>query len=219
MNSLLRSVKPIVLLRWVADHVGEPFDPIMVVNAKHTSDWPWKAVLDQMEGLRRDGYIVKLREDASGSTYWAITTSGRNYLSAYGRFEPQVPTSEQGEPHETVEPQVAPKPFKSEAAVAVTPRPAAAPAPGPTPEALVTDAPVPTPKKRFSPFLERLSLRIRHLIKWEEMPTHLAAHLTYETIKYLIFGGLLAIIATLTWLAIHIFRWLAHWMHAINFKG
>ncbi len=54
----------------------------MLIKATHTDDWQLKAVAAQMETLRRQGYLNKLRQDSGGSTYWTITQKGKNYLSA-----------------------------------------------------------------------------------------------------------------------------------------
>jgi len=59
------------------------------------------------------------------------------------------------------------------------------------------EPPVPTPKKHVAPFVERMSLRIRHLIRWEEMPTHLTAHLAYDVMKWLILGGVVVVVEQL----------------------
>jgi serine/threonine protein kinase len=77
------------LLNWVAANPNQPFDPNMVVSLStgHTSDWEWQAVLGQMEDLRLQGYINKLKQDGGGSTYWTITESGKRYLQALNSFE------------------------------------------------------------------------------------------------------------------------------------
>lgn len=80
-------MKDIDLLRWVVAHPNEPFDPVMVVSSTRTTDWQWQAVLDQMERLRTQTYITKLKQDPAGSTYWTITPRGENYLRALERAE------------------------------------------------------------------------------------------------------------------------------------
>jgi hypothetical protein len=102
------------------------------------------------------GYILKLKQDPWGSTFWIITTTGINYLHALERFENPQPS----EPAPLI-------------AVFGTP-------------AVGVEPPIPAPKKRVAPFLERTMLRIGHIIRWEEMPTHLTAHLTYDMLKYLV---------------------------------
>jgi hypothetical protein len=137
------------LLRWVANHPNQPFDPNMVVQSTHTSDWQWQAVLGQMEDLRRQNYIYKLKQDPAGSTYWTITTSGLSYLQALESF---------ADPTAQAQPQPAPVP---QTAAPVAP-------------ALTTTVPSVSPRKRyFWPFVERMTLRLRGLVSWEEMPTHL----------------------------------------------
>jgi len=59
----------------------------MVVDATHTTDWQWQAVLDQMEELRRKTYIDKLKQDPAGSTYWTISAKGEHHLRALELFE------------------------------------------------------------------------------------------------------------------------------------
>src|SRR5260370_81491 len=60
---------------------------IVSLSTNHASDWEWQAVLGQMEELRRQNYITKLKQDPAGSTYWTITTKGENYLHALERAE------------------------------------------------------------------------------------------------------------------------------------
>jgi CheY-like chemotaxis protein len=84
-----------VLLKWVIAHPNEPFDPNLVVGTMHTTDWEWQAVLEQMETLRKRGYITKLKQDGSGgSTYWNITTAGEAYLHALENAENAAATDE-----------------------------------------------------------------------------------------------------------------------------
>ena len=158
------------LLRWVANHPNQPFDPNMVISATHTSDWQWQAVLEQMEDLRRQSYILRVKQDPQGSTYWTITTTGLSYLQALESF-----ATSHAEP--AVNPETQPQPAQP---VIVLPQP-----------------PVPVRKRRFWPFVERIALRLRGLISWEEMPTHLAAHLIYDGVKLLVAGGSL-------WYLIHL---------------
>ena len=87
MSALPNSARETDLLRWVKNHPNQPFDPVMVVSATHTSDWQWQAVLAQMEELRRQTYINKVKQDPTGSTYWTITPRGENYLRALERFD------------------------------------------------------------------------------------------------------------------------------------
>jgi hypothetical protein len=87
MTSLPNSATTINLLEWVFTNPNKPFDPNMVISADHTSDWQWQAVLDQMERLRAQTYITKLKQDPHGSTYWTITPRGENYLGALKRAE------------------------------------------------------------------------------------------------------------------------------------
>jgi hypothetical protein len=172
MSPLPHNAKTIDLLKWVATHPNQAFDPIMVVTIPtgHTSDWEWQAVLGQMEDLQRQGYILRLKQDPSGSTYWTITTTGTNYLHALERFEnPQ--------PSEPVPP------------IAVHGAPAAAAG-----VLIPIEPPVPSPKKHVAPFLERTMLRFGHIIHWEEMPTHLTAHLTYDVLKYLVLLAITALV-------------------------
>jgi hypothetical protein len=161
MSPLPNNASTLDLLRWVATHPNQPFDPNMVITATHVSDWQWQAVLGQMEDLRRQNYILRINQDAGGSTYWTITTSGVSYLQALESFatsnvEPAVKTETKRQPA------------------------------GPV---ISLQAPVPTPKKHVGPFVERTALRLRGLISWQEMPTHLAAHLLYDAAKLLVFGG------------------------------
>jgi hypothetical protein len=99
MTALPNSAREIDLLRWVKSHPNQPFDPVMIVASTHTSDWQWQAVLAQMEELRRQTYLTKLKQDPAGSTYWTLTEKGNNYLRALERFEaspenpPSVPTT------------------------------------------------------------------------------------------------------------------------------
>jgi len=192
VSPLPHNARVIDLLKWVAGNPNQPFDPNMVVHTTgHTSDWEWQAVLGQMEDLRRQNYIMKLKQDPAGSTYWTITTSGTNYLHALERFE-----------NSTAVPAVAdanPQAPDSEITIPTAP-------------------PIPTPKKHVAPFMERTSLRIRRLIRWEEMPTHLTAHLTYDVVKYLVLGGAVVVIGTVTWIAYNLVHRLVHWMHTIRLK-
>lgn len=147
----------------------------MVIQATHTSDWQWQAVLGQMEDLRRQNYLFKLKQDPAGSTYWTITTSGLSYLQALESFAtPKAAPPPEPQP----EPQLA--------------QPAEIPQqiqPPPAPVAATGLSPVPTRKRHIGPFVERAAFRIRKLISWEEMPTHLAAHLLYDSVKALVYGG------------------------------
>jgi hypothetical protein len=142
----------------------------MVVQSTHTSDWQWQAVLGQMEDLRKQNYILKLKQDPWGSTYWAVTTPGLNYLRALESFsEPSV----ESQPHLRPEPA----------------RQAREPAPlAPTKDSSVATMP---PRKRyFWPFIERMTLRFRGLVSWEDMPTHLASHLIYDVAKAIVSGSI-----------------------------
>lgn len=89
MNGLPRVASRLDLLKWVAANPNKPFDPNMVVSLStgHTGDWEWQAVLAQMEDLRVQGYLNRLRQDASGSSFWTITPSGERYLHALKSFE------------------------------------------------------------------------------------------------------------------------------------
>jgi serine/threonine protein kinase len=89
MSALPHVASRLDLLKWVAANPNKPFDPNMVVSIStgHTSDWEWQAVLGQMEDLRFQGYVTRLKQDASGSTYWTITASGEKYLRALSNFE------------------------------------------------------------------------------------------------------------------------------------
>lgn len=89
MSPLPRTVKAADLLRWVKSNANKPFDPAMVVDTKHESDFEWQTVTVQMEDLRRQGYIHKLNQDPWGSTYWSITGTGLSYLAALDH-EPTV---------------------------------------------------------------------------------------------------------------------------------
>jgi len=191
LDFLPHNAKIVDLLKWVAAHPNQPFDPNMVVSlsTNHTSDWEWQAVLGQMEDLRRQNYIMKLKQDGAGSIYWTITTSGTNYLHALERFE------------------------NPEAAGVARTEPASTPAAEVT---IPTTPPIQTPKKHVAPFMERTSLRIRHFIHWEEMPTHLAAHLTYDIIKYLVCGGALVLLGLLSWAAFHAIHGLIHWLQTVR---
>ena len=89
MNGLPHSANRRDLLRWVAANPNKPFDPNMVVSLStgHSTDWEWLAVLGQMEDLRLQGYINRLKQDPAGSTYWTITPTGEKYLQALNSFE------------------------------------------------------------------------------------------------------------------------------------
>jgi hypothetical protein len=87
MTDRPETARTIDLLKWVNANPNQAFDPNMVVKAIHTSDWQWQAVIAQMEDLRRQNYLMKLKQDPLGSTYWSITPSGKNYLSALAQFE------------------------------------------------------------------------------------------------------------------------------------
>jgi serine/threonine protein kinase len=89
MNGLPQTATRRDLLKWVAANPNSPFDPNIVVSLStgHTSDWEWQAVLGQLEDLRLQGYINRLKQDAGGSTYWAITATGEKYLQALDKFE------------------------------------------------------------------------------------------------------------------------------------
>lgn len=210
MNTKPHSVEPIVLLKWVVANQMEAFDPNMVVQATHTSDWEWQAVANQMEELRRQGYLSKVRQDPWGSTYWTITQKGLNYLHAFESFESQVSSPPSPE---------MPKPPTPEVTEQVKSEGAAAPAPAPEPPqaVAVTEPPLPLRKKHIGPLFSRMYLWIGRWIQWEEMPTHLTAHLAYDVLKYLVFGGALTIIAALIWAGYHLFHWLIHWVHTIKF--
>lgn len=165
MNGLPRNAKTIDLLRWVETNHNQPFDPNMVVSLStgHSTDWEWQAVEGQMEDLRRQGYILRVRQDASGSTYWVITESGTKYLRALERFENSPAGMGQTKP-----PDSAPEEAISQVEVVVP----------------AIEMPAPTPKAYLWPFLERKALWIRRSIKWEDMPSQLAAQLTYDLLKY-----------------------------------
>jgi hypothetical protein len=141
----------------------------MVIQATHTRDWQWQAVLGQMEDLRRQNYIYRLKQDPASSTYWTITTSGLSYLQALESFA--APKTE-----------VAPQPEPQPAEIPQQIQP-------PAPVVATGLSPVPTRKRRVGPFVERAAFRVRKLISWEEMPTHLAAHLLYDSAKALVYGG------------------------------
>jgi hypothetical protein len=94
MAVLPQSVKEIDLLRWVAAHPNQAFDPAMVVSATHATDWQWQAVSHQMEDLGRQTYITRIKSDPTGVTFWTITPKGENYLRALERAE----TANQGIP-------------------------------------------------------------------------------------------------------------------------
>lgn len=170
MTTLPHNASVLDLLRWVANHANQPFDPNMVIQSTHTSDWQWQAVLGQMEDLRRQNYILKLKQDPWGSTYWGITTTGLNYLRALESFSEQ---SAESQPQSLPEPALATQ----------TPAPLA-----PTNEFSV--ATMPSRKRYFWPFVERMTLRFRGLVSWEEMPTHLASHLIYDVAKLAVSGSL-----------------------------
>src|SRR5208282_491919 len=89
MHGLPHIASRLDLLKWVAANPNKPFDPDMVVSTStgHASDWEFQAVLGQMEDLRLQGYINRLKQDASGSTYWTITPSGERYKEALRSFE------------------------------------------------------------------------------------------------------------------------------------
>jgi hypothetical protein len=89
LSALPKFAPPLALLNWVAAHPDLPFDPSMVVSLRttHTDDWEWQAVEAQMEQLKLDGYITKLRVDQSGTTFWGITASGERYRKALIGFE------------------------------------------------------------------------------------------------------------------------------------
>ncbi len=93
MSALPDNARTIDLLKWVAANPNKPFDPNMVVSLStgHTWDWEWQAVLGQMEDLRLQNYVTKLRQDAAGSTYWTITTKGTSYLHALESSESRAP--------------------------------------------------------------------------------------------------------------------------------
>ena len=92
MSKLPHTARTTDLLRWVYANPNKPFDPPMVVTLStgHADDWEFRAVAAQMEDLRRQGHIMKLKQDASGSTFWTITDSGVKYLRALEATE-QVP--------------------------------------------------------------------------------------------------------------------------------
>jgi hypothetical protein len=151
MSTLPHNAKTVDLLKWVAAHPNQPFDPNMVVSlsTNHTTDWEWQAVLGQMEDLRRQGYIMLLKMDGGSSTYWTITTSGSNYLRALESFE--APRTEDTETPK----EIAAEQSKRQSMPAII-------AP--------VELPAPTPKKYLWPFMERRALWIRHVIQWEDMP-------------------------------------------------
>lgn len=60
---------------------------VVSLSTGHADDWEWKAVQTQMEDLRLQGYITKLKQDAAGATYWTITESGKRYLRSLIDFE------------------------------------------------------------------------------------------------------------------------------------
>ena len=82
MSALPHNADPVDLLRWVAANPNQPFDPTMVVSLStgHESDWEWQAVIAQMEDLRRQNFITKLKQDPWGSTYWTVTSAGKDEL-------------------------------------------------------------------------------------------------------------------------------------------
>jgi len=191
MCPLPHNAKTIDLLKWVAGHPNQPFDPNMVVTIPtgHTTDWEWQAVLGQMEDLQRQGYILKLKQDPWGSTFWTITTTGTNYLHALERFEN-------------------PQPSEPTPPVAVFGTPAMG-----TDVLIPIEPPVTAPKKSVAPFLERMSLRIRRLIRWEEMPTHLTAHLAYDVVKWLVLGGVVVVTGTVGLVAYYAIHRVLYWIH------
>src|SRR5271169_1938724 len=89
MGVLRHTADRVDLLRWVVANPNKPFDPNMVValSTGHSTDWEWQAVLGQMEDLRVQGYITRLKQDAAGSTYWTIAATGEKYLLALNVFE------------------------------------------------------------------------------------------------------------------------------------
>jgi serine/threonine protein kinase len=89
MSPLPHTAKIVDLLKWVSANPNQPFDPTMVVSLStgHTSDWEWQIVLVQMEDLRNQAYITRLKQDAAGATYWTINQSGERYLQALRSFE------------------------------------------------------------------------------------------------------------------------------------
>jgi hypothetical protein len=80
LNILPDSVKEVDLLTWVDANPDRAFDPNIVVNSRHTTDWQWQAVLSQIEMLAGEGYITKLRQDPAGSFYLRITPRGKDRL-------------------------------------------------------------------------------------------------------------------------------------------
>ncbi len=60
---------------------------VVSLSTGHTSDWEWQAVIAQMEDLSRQAYVMRLRQDPTGATYWAISQKGENYLLALERFQ------------------------------------------------------------------------------------------------------------------------------------
>ena len=70
-----------------------------------------------------------------------------------------------------------------------------------------------------APFVERMSLRIRHLIRWEEMPTHLTAHLAYDVMKWLILGGVVVVVGTVSWAAYYAIHRVVHWIHTASWPA
>jgi hypothetical protein len=150
---------------------------VVSLSTGHTTDWEWQAVLGQMEDLRKQNYVMRLKQDAGGSTYWTITTSGINYLHALERFETPV----ESEPVAAV-------------AVSGTPSPGIViPAHGAQitvngvpvmPMTIPAEPPVPAPSQPVSSFVARRFLWIQRSIRWDEMPTHITAHLAYDLLKY-----------------------------------
>jgi len=63
---------------------------VVSLSTGHTSDWEWQAVIAQMEDLNRQAYIMRLRQDPTGATYWAISQKGENYLLALERFQSEA---------------------------------------------------------------------------------------------------------------------------------
>lgn len=72
---------------------NKAFDPNMLVNAKHTTDWQFQGVAAQLAELKRLTYLHLQKEDSGGSTYWTITPKGENYLQELERAEKAVAAS------------------------------------------------------------------------------------------------------------------------------
>lgn len=52
------------------------------------------------------------------------------------------------------------------------------------PVTIPAEPPVPAPSQPVSSFVARSFLWIQRSIRWDEMPTHISAHLAYDLLKY-----------------------------------